>query len=286
MNVSEKFYLWSSSRTVRDEAYRIIFQAETRSGKLFDLALIVVILSSVTVVMLDSVPYIADKYHGVLRIAEWIFTLLFTVEYGARLWCVASKKRYARSFFGLIDLFAVIPTYLSVLIPGGEVLAVVRILRVLRVFRILKLVQYMGGADVLLDTLKASRFKIIVFLITVMSIVVIVGSTIYLVEGPENGFTSIPRGLYWSIVTLTTVGYGDVTPQTALGQILASFLMVTGYALIAVPTGLFSAEFVQQNAYRRQKSNMASQKCPTCGTLEVEPDSQANYCRYCGQKLT
>ena len=268
----------------RDRVYEIIFRAETRKGKIFDLVLILAILSSVTVVMLDSVPEIAERYHGLLRSAEWIFTILFTVEYAARLWCVESKKKYALSFFGLIDLFAVIPTYLSVLIPGGEVLAVVRILRVLRVFRILKLVQYMGGADVLVATLKASRFKIVVFLITVMTIVVVVGSVIYLIEGPDNGFTSIPRGLYWSVVTLTTVGYGDVTPQTGLGQTLAALLMVMGYALIAVPTGLFSAEFVQQNAAHRQGPNAPVQSCPGCGSLEK--DHQAYYCRYCGQKLT
>ncbi|GIS81268.1 MAG: ion transporter [Gammaproteobacteria bacterium] len=227
--------------------------------------MILAILTSVTVVMLDSVPEIAEEYHGLLRISEWIFTVLFTIEYVARLWCVASRKKYALSFFGLIDLFAVIPTYLSVLIPGGEVLAVVRILRVLRVFRILKLVQYIGEAEVLVATLKASRFKIVVFLITVMSIVVVIGSIIYLIEGPENGFTSIPRGLYWSVVTLTTVGYGDVTPQTPIGQALAAMLMVLGYALIAVPTGLFSAEFVQQN-----ESHNKRQMRPSGVVLDAE----------------
>ena len=284
MSLLTRLDFWGSTGPTRDAVYEIIFRAETRNGKIFDVALILVILSSVTVVMLDSVPYIAESYHQSLRIAEWIFTILFTIEYIARLWCVVSSRKYALSFFGLIDLFAVIPTYLSVLIPGGEVLAVVRILRVLRVFRILKLVQYMGGADVLVATLKASRFKIVVFLITVMTIVVVVGSVIYLIEGPDNGFTSIPRGLYWSIVTLTTVGYGDVTPQTGLGQTLAALLMVMGYALIAVPTGLFSAEFVQQNAAHRQGPNAPVQSCPGCGSLEK--DHQAYYCRYCGQKLT
>ena len=284
MSFLTRFDFRGSARPSREEVYRIIFQAETQSGKIFDVVLILAILGSVIVVMLDSVPEIAERYHGLLRIAEWIFTILFTIEYGARLWCVASKKKYALSFFGLIDLFAVIPTYLSVLIPGGEVLAVVRILRVLRVFRILKLVQYMGEADVLMTTLKASRFKIAVFLITVMSIVVIVGSIMFLIEGPENGFTSIPRGLYWSIVTLTTVGYGDVAPQSPLGQALAALLMILGYAIIAIPTGLLASEFTQQNAARRQESNAASQRCPACGNLEV--DSQADYCRYCGQKLT
>ena len=264
--------------------YRIIFEAETRLGKLFDIALILAILSSVTVVMLDSVPEIAERYHGVLRLAEWFFTGVFTIEYMARIWCVASRKKYALSFFGIIDLLAVIPTYLSLLIPGIEVLADVRILRVVRVFRILKLVQYMGEAEVLVATLKASRFKIAVFLITVMSIAVVIGSMIYLIEGPENGFTSIPRGLYWSIVTLTTVGYGDVTPQTGFGQALAALLMVMGYALIAVPTGLFSAEFVQQNAAHKQRPNAPVQSCPGCGSLEK--DQQAGYCRYCGQRLT
>ena len=275
---------WGSPGPARDATYRVIFEAETRKGKLFDLALIFAILTSVTVVMLDSVPEIAGEYHGLLRISEWVFTILFTIEYVARLWCVVSRKKYALSFFGLIDLFAVIPTYLSVLLPGGEVLAVVRILRVLRVFRILKLVQYIGEAEVLVATLKASRFKIVVFLITVMSIVVVIGSIIYLIEGPENGFTSIPRGLYWSVVTLTTVGYGDVTPQTPIGQGLAAMLMVLGYALIAVPTGLFSAEFVQQNEFQKRASKVPVRSCPGCGSLEK--DHQAGYCRYCGQKLT
>tara|TARA_Y100000780_G_scaffold228686_1_gene247059 strand:+ start:230 stop:1084 length:855 start_codon:yes stop_codon:yes gene_type:complete len=284
MSLLARFDFWGSPGPARDATYRIIFEAETRLGKLFDIALILAILSSVTVVMLDSVPEIAERYHGPLRIAEWIFTILFTVEYVARLWCVASKKKYALSFFGIIDLFAVIPTYLSLLIPGIEVLADVRILRVLRVFRILKLVQYMGEAEVLVATLKASRFKIAVFLITVLSIVVVIGSIIYLIEGPENGFTSIPRGLYWSIVTVTTVGYGDVTPQTGLGQALAAILMVVGYALIAIPTGLFSAEFVQQNASHRQALNVPVRSCPGCGSLEK--DHHADYCRYCGRKLT
>ena len=284
MSLRSRFDFWGSPGPVRDATYRVIFQAENRSGKLFDLVLILVILSSVTVVMLDSVQDIADSYHRLLRVAEWIFTVLFTIEYVARIWCVASRKKYVLSFFGMIDLLAVIPTYLSVLIPGGEVLAVVRILRVVRVFRILKLVQYMGEADVLVATLKASRFRIAVFLITVMSIVVIIGSIIYLIEGPNNGFTSIPAGVYWSVVTLTTVGYGDITPESPFGQTLAALLMIMGYALIAVPTGLFAAEFTQQNAARRQESGTPSQRCPSCGNLEV--DHQADYCRYCGQRLT
>ena len=284
MSLLTNFDFWGAPGPARDASYRVIFEAETQNGRLFYLALIFAILTSVTVVMLDSVPEIAEEYHGLLRISEWIFTILFTIEYVARLWCVASRKKYALSFFGLIDLFAVIPTYLSVLLPGGEVLAVVRILRVLRVFRILKLVQYIGEAEVLVATLKASRFKIVVFLITVMSIVVVIGSIIYLIEGPENGFTSIPRGLYWSVVTLTTVGYGDVTPQTPIGQALAAMLMVLGYALIAVPTGLFSAEFVQQNESHKKASNVPVRSCPGCGRLEK--DHQADYCRYCGQKLT
>ena len=284
MSLRSRFDSRGSPGPARDATYRIIFEAETRLGKLFDIALILAILSSVTVVMLDSVPEIAERHHGALRFAEWFFTGVFTIEYMARIWCVASKKKYALSFFGIVDLLSVIPTYLSLLIPGIEVLADVRILRVVRVFRILKLVQYMGEAEVLVATLKASRFKIAVFLITVMSIVVVIGSMIYLIEGPENGFTSIPRGLYWSVVTLTTVGYGDVTPQTGLGQALAVILMIMGYALIAVPTGLFSAEFVQQNKAPQEQSRPPAQSCPGCGTLEA--DQQADYCRYCGQRLT
>ena len=284
MSMEGRFGFGVPPRPTRETVYRIIFEADTRLGKFFDIVLILAILSSVTVVMLDSVPEIAERYHGALRLAEWFFTGVFTIEYTARIWCVASRKKYALSFFGIIDLLAVIPTYLSLLIPGIEVLADVRILRVVRVFRILKLVQYMGEAEVLVATLKASRFKIAVFLITVMSIAVVIGSMIYLIEGPENGFTSIPRGLYWSIVTLTTVGYGDVTPQTGFGQALAALLMVMGYALIAVPTGLFSAEFVQQNAAHKQRPNAPVQSCPGCGSLEK--DQQAGYCRYCGQRLT
>ena len=283
MRNSQLYSLLVSSGPLREDAYRVIFQADTQLGKLFDVTLIIAILSSVTVVMLDSVPDIEASYHTVLRASEWFFTLLFTFEYLARLWCVKSRKKYALSFFGLVDLFAVIPTYLSVLIPGGEVLAVVRILRVLRVFRILKLVQYIGEADVLVETLKASRFKIAVFIITVLSIVVIIGTMIYIVEGEEHGFTSIPLGVYWSIVTLTTVGYGDLTPQTGIGQTLAALLMVMGYALIAVPTGLFSAEFMQRSQKGRAISKSTSQSCPGCG--KAEPDYLAVYCRYCGQKF-
>lgn len=283
MNNWKVTHRWRSPGPARDTTYKIIFQAETPAGKLFDVALIMAILGSVTVVMLDSVPRIADSYHGLLRSLEWVFTILFTVEYAARLWCVESRKKYALSFFGLVDLLAVIPTYLSVLLPGGEVLAVVRILRVLRVFRILKLVQYIGEADVLVETLKASRFKIAVFMITVLSIVVILGTMIYIVEGEENGFTSIPLGVYWSIVTLTTVGYGDLTPQTGFGQGLAALLMIMGYALIAVPTGLFSAEFIQQTQSRKNPHSPISRRCSSCGEREV--DHRKDYCGYCGQNL-
>ena len=266
----------------RREAYRVIFGHGTPSGRRFDLVLIVTILASVAAVILESVPEVGTTWGRELRIIEWGFTLLFTVEYGVRLWCVGRPLRYAGSFFGLVDLFAILPTWISLLVPGGQVLVVVRILRVLRVFRILKLAQYMGEAQVLAQALRASRFKITVFLFSVLNIVVIVGSLMYLVEGSEHGFDSIPRGMYWAIVTLTTVGYGDIAPGTGAGQILASILMVMGYGIIAVPTGIVTVE-LGRAAGRSDREHTGSANCPRCGTDTHSED--ALYCRRCGSPL-
>ena len=262
----------------RQKVYEVIFEADTPAGKAFDILLIAAILVSVVVVMLDSVEGIAASYRVPFRRAEWIFTALFTVEYALRLITVRRPSRYALSFFGVVDLLAVLPTYLSLLIPGGQYLIVIRILRVLRIFRVLKLAQYMGEAHVLIQALRQSRIKITIFLFTVMTVVVVVGALLYLIEGAEAGFTSIPRAVYWAIVTLTTVGYGDIAPLTPLGQTLAALVMILGYAIIAVPTGIITVELTQ--ASRGKPREMV---CSGCGSKGHDTD--ARHCKQCGRKL-
>jgi voltage-gated potassium channel len=262
----------------RRTAYEVIFGHETKAGRNFDLILIVAIIASVLAVMLESVASIRNEHGGLLRTAEWAFTIVFTIEYVTRLWCVARPGRYARSALGIIDLLAILPTYVSVLLPGGQVLAVVRILRVLRVFRILKLAQYSGEASVLLSALRASRYKITVFVFAVMTIVAVVGSLMFLIEGPGGGFTSIPRGVYWAVVTLTTVGYGDIAPQSPLGQGLATIVMVMGYGIIAVPTGIVTAEIALAS-----RSSAALRACAGCSRLGHDLD--AVFCKWCGEAI-
>jgi len=262
---------------LRHRTYEIIFGHDTRAGRLFDVLLIIAILVSVLAIMLESVASIRTEYGSVLQGVEWFFTVLFTVEYVTRLWCVGRPLTYAKSSLGVIDLLAVLPTYVSILFPGGQVLTVVRILRVLRVFRILKLANYVGEAGILIRALSASRYKITIFVLTVVTITVIVGSLMYLVEGPDNGFTSIPRGVYWGIVTLTTVGFGDITPQTPWGQALASVVMIMGYGIIAVPTGIVTAELVA-SARSAEGSD-----CPGCGRRGHDLDAQ--HCKWCGTGL-
>lgn len=256
--------------------YGVIFEADTPIGKTFDVALIVAILLSVVLVMLDSVRSLNQSHGGLFRAAEWTLTILFTLEYAARISCAPNRLRYATSFFGMVDLLAIIPTYAAVLFPEAHYLLAVRILRILRVFRVFKLVQYMNEASQLRSALAASRRKIIVFLFAVFALVVVIGSVMYLIEGEENGFTSIPRGVYWAIVTLTTVGYGDVAPQTALGQALASLVMVLGYGIIAVPTGIVTAELTRGD---RELPGA----CPGCGVHGHLHD--AIHCRRCGVPL-
>ena len=261
----------------RENAFRIIFEHNTPGGKAFDVALIAFIIASVVVVMLDSVQSVRLVHGPLLRQLEWGFTILFSVEYVLRLWCARSATRYARSFFGVVDLLALLPTYLSLIFPGGQALLSVRALRLLRVFRVLKLVEYVAEASVLMQALKKSRQKIIVFITAVLTLAVIMGSLMYLVEGAKAGFTSIPRSIYWAIVTLTTVGYGDIAPQSTFGQILAVVLMIMGYGIIAVPTGSVTVEL------GRASAPVDARHCDGCRTTGHARDAQ--YCRLCGARL-
>ncbi len=263
--------------SLRELCRLIIFEADTPAGKAFDVLLIVSITTSVIAVCLDSVAYLHLRFQATFRAIEWAFTILFTIEYLLRLWSVRSPAYYARSFYGIVDLAAILPTYLSLVYSGAEFLVVVRLLRVLRIFRILKLVQYLEGSRTIMRALRASRPKIVVFVSTVVVLVTIIGSLMYLIEGEEGGFTSIPKGIYWAIVTLTTVGYGDLSPQTPLGQFLASIVMILGYGIIAVPTGIVTAELT------RQEMSTTTRSCPNCaaeGHLDI-----AEHCYRCGHSL-
>lgn len=262
--------------THREKLYEVIFEHDTRPGKLFDVVLLWSILLSVLAVMLESVADFRQQYGTALRLAEWGFTALFTVEYLLRLYAVPRAWRYALSFFGVVDLLAVAPTYLSLLLPGAQSLLVIRALRLLRIFRVLKLGQYVGEAHLLAEAMRASRRKIIIFLSVVTIVVVIVGALMYLIEGAENGFTSIPRSVYWAIVTMTTVGYGDIAPGSVPGQILASVLMILGYGILAVPTGIVTSEML---SVRRP----GGRACPQCGSRPHDAD--AVHCKYCAAPL-
>ena len=262
----------------RERLHEIIFEAETPAGKAFDVALLVCIVASVATVMLESVSSIRAQYGTILRALEWGFTILFTVEYVLRLICVGRPLRYATSFFGVVDLLAIAPTYLSIFFAGAQSLIVIRALRLLRIFRVLKLAHFVGEASMLREALRASMRKITVFLGTVLTVVVIVGALMYLVEGEASGFTSIPQGMYWAIVTLTTVGYGDVAPQTFVGKLLASVVMILGYGIIAVPTGIVTVELAQA-----RRAPISTEACPDCGV--GGHDSDAEFCKYCGAHL-
>jgi voltage-gated potassium channel len=256
----------------------VIFESGTPAGLLFDQALLVAILASVVVVMLDSVVSPANRYHALLSGLEWLFTVLFTVEYVARLACVERPWRYARSFFGLVDLASVLPTYLAVFVPELHALIDIRVLRMLRVFRILKLTQYMAEYQLLGAALRASRRKIAVFLTAVLMIVVSLGTVMYVVEGTANGFTSIPVSVYWAISTLTTVGFGDITPHTGAGRFIASLMMLLGWGVLAVPTGIVTAEMTTQRLRA-----ITGRSCPRCRAGDHTSD--ARFCRVCGAQL-
>jgi voltage-gated potassium channel len=263
---------------LRRKIHEIIFEAETPAGKLFDAVLILSIVASVALVMLDSIQSVHRSWGNALYVFEWMFTILFTLEYLLRLYCVGRPLQYAGSFYGLVDLLAILPTYFSVLFPGSQYLLVIRVLRVLRIFRVFKLVQYVGEARVLVQALRASRRKIMVFLFTVMTMVVIFGALMYLIEDASSGFTSIPASIYWAVVTLTTVGYGDISPKTSIGQALSVMIMIIGYGIIAVPTGIVTVELS-----RTSKKTVSTQACPECS--REGHDADATYCKYCGAKL-
>ena len=272
----------AASTPLRRRLFIVIFEADTPAGKAFDVGLLIAILASIFVVMLETVPEVGVTYASAFFIAEWVFTALFTVEYCLRLSCVDRPRSYAFSFFGLVDLLALLPTYLSLLIPGSQSLTAIRSLRLMRVFRIFKLGRYLKEADAFRDILRASRPKIVVFLTAVLIMVSIVGATMHLIEGPENGFTSVPKSMYWAIVTMTTVGYGDITPQTVLGKSIASILMVVGYSLIVVPTGILSATAARAGASEPVEAK-AERVCSSCDARSH--GSQARHCDQCGAEL-
>ncbi|HSR61054.1 MAG TPA: ion transporter [Robiginitalea sp.] len=267
--------------------HEVIYEADTPMGKWFDLILLMVIILSVLLVMLESVKEFDARHHAILLALEWVITIFFTVEYIARIICIRKPVHYIFSFYGIIDFLATIPLYLSYLIAGSQVLLAVRALRLLRVFRILKLVQFIGEASQLKDAIKASRTKIAVFIYVVLIMSVILGTVMYLIESDQSGFTSIPRSIYWTIVTLTTVGYGDIAPQTTVGQLIATVVMILGYGIIAVPTGIVTVEFARQGSRKAAGTaagvSLNTQSCHTCGSEGHRDD--AGYCYNCGSSL-
>jgi len=264
---------------IKKRLYDVIFEADTPAGKLFDVLLFIAILTSVGLTMLSSVHSIRETHGALLLSLNAAFTGFFTVEYILRLYCARHPVRYARSFFGVVDLLAVVPFYIGLFIPSTRFLDVIKVLRMLRIFRVLKMAQYVGEADLLMNALMATRRKIGIFVVVVLTIVVILGSLMYVIEGEANGFTSIPRSVYWAIVTLTTVGYGDISPQTNIGQSLAAVIMIIGYSIIAVPTGIITAELGLSAA--RQKN---ARRCDACG--HAEHDMDAAYCKHCGAAMS
>tara|TARA_R110002050_G_scaffold300836_1_gene473992 strand:- start:4341 stop:5171 length:831 start_codon:yes stop_codon:yes gene_type:complete len=264
----------------KSKLHEIIYEADTPAGKLFDVVLLIVIIASILLVMLESVNSIDANYHEILNISEWIITILFSIEYIARIITVKKPIKYIFSFYGIIDFLSTIPKYISLLIGGLHALAALRALRLLRVFRILKLARYLGASNNLVAAIKASRVKISVFLFAVVIISIILGTIMYLIEGEENGFTNIPKSVYWCIVTLTTVGYGDIAPQTPLGQFIASIVMILGYGIIAVPTGIVTSELTRLGAKKPETNTQACQNC-----LAENHKDDSGFCYNCGHKL-
>lgn len=271
----------NSNKVWKTKLHEIIYEADTPKGKAFDIALAILIFASLIIVMLESVSEIDLKYHSLLLIAEWVVTIFFTIEYILRIISIRKPQKYIFSFYGIIDFLSTIPLYVSYFFAGSQVLLALRAFRLLRIFRILKLVRFLGEASQLKLALKASRAKITVFIYTVLILAVIMGTIMYLIEGDESGgFNSIPRSIYWTIVTLTTVGYGDIVPQTALGQAIASVIMILGYGIIAVPTGIVTSEFAKQG---KKKVHANTQSCPSCGSEKHRDD--AIHCYKCGTQL-
>ncbi|NPA68505.1 MAG: ion transporter [Chlorobi bacterium] len=267
-------------KTLKSRLYEIVFEADTRAGKAFDIILLILILLSAFIVMAESIEDVSVKYHRILRASEWAVTILFTFEYFLRIRLVEKKTSYIFSFYGIIDFLSVIPTYLGFFIFGESAgLSIIRLMRLLRIFRIFKLSPYVSESRILVKAMLASRHKIGVFFFFVIMIVVILGTVMYIVEGKDSGFTSIPQGIYWAVVTLTTVGYGDIAPVTVLGKSIAGFVMILGYAIIAVPTGIVTSEMSGHN----KTKSVSTQVCPEC--LKEGHDSDAEYCKYCGAKI-
>ncbi|NOH62849.1 ion transporter [Vibrio sp. RE88] len=265
-------------KSLKHHLYIIIFGTHTKAGRVFDIALIIAILSSLLVLVLESIPAVASQWRTELRYLEYTFTALFTIEYLLRLYCSPKPVAYAKSFYGVVDLLAILPTYLAFFFPSASFMGVIRLLRVMRIFRILKLVRYLQDSNILLRSLLMARRKIFIFFSTVAILVTIFGALIFVIEGPKNGFTSIPKSIYWAIVTITTVGYGDLVPQTNLGKAVASITMLLGYSILAVPTGIITAELNQE--MRTHKSLV---KCPNCSKSGHESD--AMHCKHCGSEL-
>ncbi|MBP5090560.1 ion transporter, partial [Pseudomonas chlororaphis] len=262
----------------RERLYVMIFQTDTVAGRRFDSILLLIILASLVIVILDSIDEVHQNYANVLAYIEWGFTLIFAIEYGLRLYCSPKPLRYAFSFYGLVDLLAIVPGILALYYSDAQYLLIIRVIRMLRIFRVLKLSPYLKQAHYLLDALRGSKQKILVFLLSVCTLVTVFGTLMYVVEGPEHGFTSIPKGIYWAIVTLTTVGYGDIVPKTVIGQIISSMVMITGYSIIAVPTGIFTAELA--NAMRGEQ---LKHDCPVC--RKDNHEHGAAFCSRCGNAL-
>ncbi|MEZ8455016.1 ion transporter [Vibrio cyclitrophicus] len=267
-----------SRQPLKHHLYVIIFDTHTPAGRAFDISLIIAIVVSLIVLILESIPSVMTEWSQQLRYIEYSFTALFTLEYLLRLYCSPKPKSYATSFYGVVDLLAILPTYLAIIFPGASFMGVVRLLRVMRIFRILKLVRYLQDSNILLRSLLMARRKILIFFSTVGILVTIFGSLIFVIEGPENGFTSIPQSIYWAIVTITTVGYGDITPQTAFGKAIASLTMLLGYSILAVPTGIITAELSNE-----MNSHKELVKCPNCN--RAGHDSDAMYCKHCASEL-
>lgn len=263
----------------RARIYQIVFEADTRAGRLFDITLTILIILSIVTVSIDSLRNLSAATQTAMAVLEWLLTALFTAEYALRLYSTRNPALYATSFFGIIDLIAILPTWLGLFIPGAQTLLVVRVLRLLRIFRILKLARFLSEAERLTRALKQSLRKIVVFLLAVTTIIVIVGSLMFVVEGPDNGFTSLPVSMYWAVVTLTTVGFGDIAPKTALGQALASLVMILGYGIIAVPTGIVTSELTAG----RFQTVATGLTCPSCKVGSHDID--ARFCRVCGEAL-
>jgi len=268
----------SKTEKFRSKLHEIIYEADTPIGKLFDIILLILIILSIAAVMLESMDSVRILYGRELEIIEWIITIFFTFEYIGRFFSLKKPLKYIFSFYGIIDLLATLPAYIDLIFPGLHFLVLIRAVRLLRVFRILKLVHFVGASNQLLTALKKSRLKIAVFLFNVIVLCIILGTLMYMIEGPESGFTSIPTSIYWTIVTLTTVGFGDITPVTAFGQFVSMIIMILGYGIIAVPTGLVTAEFMS-----REKVHENTQSCPNCATEKHRDD--AIYCYHCGHTL-